>query len=81
MVPASTLTEAYTWLGVSVFAGIALGAPLGGVLTDQLGASASLWVSAAAGAGAGTVATLGRFSLDSHHGDPLARPPISRPEA
>ncbi|MGN6608617.1 MAG: MFS transporter [Jatrophihabitans sp.] len=41
-VPVDNLTEAYTWLGVSVFAGIAVGTAFGGVLVDRAGASAAL---------------------------------------
>jgi hypothetical protein len=50
VVPAWNLTEAYTWLGVSVFAGIAVGSAVGGTLIDNGGPSAALWASVAAGA-------------------------------
>ena len=50
VVPAPNLTEAYTWLGVSVFAGIAVGSAIGGALIDHNGPTAALWASVAAGA-------------------------------
>ncbi|MGY1668886.1 MFS transporter [Geodermatophilus sp. SYSU D00696] len=49
VVLAPNLTEAYTWLGVSVFAGIALGSAVGGALIDHGGPGAALWASAGAG--------------------------------
>jgi MFS family permease len=71
VVPARALTEAYTWLGVSVFAGIAIGSAAGGALVDQFGAGTALWASVAAGAAAGAVATIGRQAL---------HPPTARDE-
>jgi MFS family permease len=63
LVPANAVTEAYTWLGVTVFAGIAVGAPIGGVLVDHHGARAALWAGVLAGAGAAALATTGRRAL------------------
>ena len=54
--PAEAITEAYTWLSVTVFAGIAVGATLGGVLIDHGGAPSALWAAAGAGALATTAA-------------------------
>ncbi|WP_141233891.1 hypothetical protein [Geodermatophilus saharensis] len=48
--PAPDLTEAYTWLGVSVFAGIALGPAAGGALIDHGGPGVALRASVGAGA-------------------------------
>jgi len=63
VVPARAVTEAYTWLGVTIFAGIALGTPLGGALIDHLGAYAALWAATAAGAAAVIAAITGRHHL------------------
>ncbi|MGY1695879.1 MFS transporter [Geodermatophilus sp. SYSU D00814] len=49
VVPAPNLTEAYTWLGVGVFAGIALGSAVGGALIDHGGPGAALWAAVGAG--------------------------------
>ncbi|WP_433304828.1 MFS transporter [Actinoplanes sp. CA-030573] len=58
--PAEAITEAYTWLSVTVFAGIAVGATLGGVLIDHGGAPGALWAAAGAGVLATTAAAIGR---------------------
>lgn len=58
--PAEVITEAYTWLSVTVFAGIAVGATLGGVLIDHGGAWSALWAAAGAGFLATTAAATGR---------------------
>jgi MFS family permease len=50
VVPTNAVTEAYTWLGVIIFAGAAVGAPIAGVLIDRHGGQAALWASTAAGA-------------------------------
>ena len=63
VVPAPAVTEAYTWLGVAVFAGIALGSPLGGALVDHQGAGAALWVAVVAGTAAAAVTVTGRHRL------------------
>ncbi|MFI6132908.1 MFS transporter [Micromonospora sp. NPDC051141] len=63
VVPAHAATEAYTWLGVTIFAGIAVGAPLGGTLIDRLGADAALWAATGAGVVALTAAVIGRRRL------------------
>lgn len=63
VVPGHAVTEGYTWLGVTIFAGIAVGAPLGGILIDNLGAHAALWAATAAGVAALTAAVTGRARL------------------
>jgi predicted MFS family arabinose efflux permease len=50
------VTEANTWLGVAVLAGIAIGSPLGGVIVDHTGAAASLWAGVLPGAVAAAIA-------------------------
>ncbi|MFB9238439.1 MFS transporter [Plantactinospora siamensis] len=57
--PAEAITEAYTWVSVTVFAGIAVGATLGGVLIDHRDASSALWAAAVAGVLATTAAAIG----------------------
>jgi len=57
VVPHDAITEAYTWLSVAVFAGIAVGSPIGGLLIDRLGASCSLMASIGAGTLAAVLAT------------------------
>lgn len=64
VVPTNAVTEAYTWLVVAVFAGIAVGSAVAGVLIDQVGAAAALWASVAAGIAAAALATTGRRWLD-----------------
>jgi MFS family permease len=49
VVPANAMTEAYTWLGVIIFAGAAVGSPIAGVLIDHHGGQAALWASTVAG--------------------------------
>ncbi|MDP9026480.1 MAG: MFS transporter, partial [Actinomycetota bacterium] len=49
LVSSRSRTEAFTWLSVIIFAGIAVGSPVAGVLSDRLGPPAAL--AAAAGAG------------------------------
>lgn len=63
LVPTRAVTEAYTWLQISVFAGIAVGSPLGGTLIDHAGAATSLWASVAAGAVAAVIAITGNGAL------------------
>ena len=60
MVPAHAITEAYTWLSVTVFAGIAVGSSVGGVLIDHVGAAGALWAAVGAGVLATTAAAIGR---------------------
>ena len=79
VVPPAAVTEAYTWLSVTIFAGIAVGSPLGGILIDHHGAQASLWASSVAGAAAVAVTTLGRRYLSrdraaSRPGEAVASP-------
>ncbi|WP_143145080.1 MFS transporter [Streptomyces humi] len=63
VVSAHAVTEAYTWLGVSVFAGIAVGVSAGGVLVDGAGGVAALWAATGAGIVAAVVAVSGRRRL------------------
>ena len=67
LVPAAVaptaVTEAYTWLTVSVFAGIAVGAPIAGALIDHAGGQAALNASIAAGAATALIALLGYRTL------------------
>lgn len=63
LVPAEHVTEAYTWLGVGVFAGIAVGAAAGGALIDQVGHIGSFCAAVAAAALAALLPTLGRHRL------------------
>jgi predicted MFS family arabinose efflux permease len=63
VVPAPNLTEAYTWLGVSVFVGIAAGTAAAGLLVDHHGAGAALWASAVAGALVAVLPVAGRRFL------------------
>ena len=60
VVPANAVTEAYTWLGVIIFAGAAVGSPIAGALIDHHGGRAALWASTAAGALAVLAAIAGR---------------------
>lgn len=60
VVPAHTVTEAYTWLVVAIFAGIAVGSAVAGVLIDLFGAGTALWASVLAGIAAAALATTGR---------------------
>jgi predicted MFS family arabinose efflux permease len=60
VVPASAVTEAYTWLGVIIFAGAAVGSPIAGALIDHHGGRAALWASTVAGALALLAAIVGR---------------------
>jgi len=57
VVPRDAITEAYTWLSVAVFAGIAVGSPLGGVIIDRVGPSVCLTASIVAGTVAAVLAT------------------------
>lgn len=63
VVPAHAVTEAYTWLGVTVFAGVAVGSPLGGALIDRFGADAAMWAATVAGAAALLAAVIGSRHL------------------
>jgi MFS family permease len=69
-VPAHAVTEAYTWLGVTIFAGIAIGAPLGGVLVDHASPPAALWGATGAGILASIAAATGRRRLYGSSWDP-----------
>jgi predicted MFS family arabinose efflux permease len=60
VVPASAVTEAYTWLGVIIFAGAAVGSPIAGALIDHHGGQAALWAATVAGALAMLAAIAGR---------------------
>jgi MFS family permease len=54
--PPGAITEAYTWLGSSLFGGAAIGSAIGGVLIAQIGPWAGFMAAgAAAAAAAGTV--------------------------
>jgi predicted MFS family arabinose efflux permease len=57
VVPHDAIAEAYTWLSVAVFAGIAVGSPLGGVIIDRFGPSVCLTASIVAGTVAAVLAT------------------------
>lgn len=50
LAPDGAVTEAYTWLGSSLFTGAALGAALGGVLVERVGAPAAFLAAALAAA-------------------------------
>ena len=67
LVPASVsptaVTEAYTWLTVSIFAGIAVGAPIAGAIIDHTSGQAALGASIAAGAVTALTALLGHRTL------------------
>ncbi|HEU5266240.1 MAG TPA: hypothetical protein VFU35_06045, partial [Jatrophihabitans sp.] len=63
VVPLAAVTEAYTWLGVTVFAGIAIGSPAAGALIDHTRAGTALWASVLAGTAAVAVATVGQRAL------------------
>ncbi len=67
LVPASVsptaVTEAYTWLTVSIFAGIAVGAPIAGAIIDHASGQAALAASIAAGAVTALTALLGHRAL------------------
>lgn len=67
VVPASAVTEAYTWLGVIIFAGAAVGSPIAGALIDHHGGHAALWASTVAGAIALLAAIAGRRWLSAPH--------------
>ncbi len=60
VVPAHAVTEAYTWLVVAVFAGVAVGSATAGVLIDQFDARAALWASLVAGIAVAALAIAGR---------------------
>ena len=60
VVPARTVTEAYTWLVVAVFAGMAVGSAAAGVLIDKSGARAALCASVIAGIAVALLAAAGR---------------------
>jgi MFS family permease len=60
VVPANAVTEAYTWLGVIIFAGAAVGSPVAGALIDHYGGAAALWASIAAGVLALLAVAIGR---------------------
>ncbi len=51
-----TVTEAFTWLGSGIFAGIAIGGAVGGILISGVGVDASFAASGVAGAVAALVA-------------------------
>ncbi|MET7950098.1 MFS transporter [Micromonospora sp. NPDC005324] len=72
VIPGHAVTEAYTWLGVTIPAGIAVGAPIGGALIDTTGADAALWAATGAGVVALAAAFAGRHHLST---TPAATPP------
>jgi MFS family permease len=57
------VTEAYTWLSVILFAGIAVGSALAGALVDASGPPAGLLAATAAAAGAMLATALGHGAL------------------
>jgi len=57
VVPRNALTEAYTWLSVTLFAGIAVGSALAGALVDRSGPVGGL-LAATAAAGCAVLATV-----------------------
>ena len=59
VVPSSVVTEAYTWLTVTVLAGMATGSMLSGAIVDAAGASAGLLASIAAAGCAVLLTVLG----------------------
>ena len=59
VVPSGVVTEAYTWLSVTLFAGVAVGSTLAGVLVDASGPSAGLLAGTGAAAGAVLATVLG----------------------
>jgi hypothetical protein len=59
VVPRAVVTEAYTWVGVMVFAGIAIGSTLSGVLVDSGGGRAGLLAAITAAACALLITVLG----------------------
>ncbi|MFD9705859.1 MFS transporter [Lentzea sp. NPDC059081] len=75
VVPAHVVTEAYTWLGVTVFAGIAIGAPSGGALVDRFGAAGAFWAATGAGVVALLAAVLGGRLLRTTAPSPGDLPP------
>jgi MFS family permease len=75
VVPANAVTEAYTWLGVIIFAGAAVGSPIAGILIDHHGGQAALWASTAAGALALLAVIAGRRWLERATEPPTAEPP------
>ena len=64
-VPPTAVTEAYTWLTVSIFAGIAVGAPMAGAIIDHASGQAALAASVAAGAVTALTALLGHRTLSA----------------
>jgi MFS family permease len=58
-VPRRVVTEAYTWLSVTLFAGVAVGSTVSGALADGTGASAGVLASTGAAACAVLAAILG----------------------
>jgi MFS family permease len=63
VVPAGEVTEAYTWLNVIVFAGIAAGSTASGLVVDAAGPEAALRTAAVAAAAAPAAPALGRRAL------------------
>ena len=63
IVPQRRLTEAYTWLSVAIFAGVAAGAPVAGLLVDGRGTQAPLWAAAVVASAAAVAAATGQRSL------------------
>lgn len=69
VVPRAVVTEAYTWLSVTIFAGIAVGSAVAGALVDGSGAAAGLLASTVAAACAMLATVVGYRRL--------ARPPAA----
>jgi predicted MFS family arabinose efflux permease len=63
VVPGHVVTEAYTWVNVIAFAGIAVGSALAGALVDASGPTAGLLAATAAAAGAMLATALGHGAL------------------
>jgi MFS family permease len=63
VVPSRVVTEAYTWLSVILFAGVAVGSTLAGTIVDHAGASTALEASTAAAACALLATVLGYRKL------------------
>jgi len=64
LAPRGTVTEAYTWLGSSLFTGAALGAAVGGALIEHVGVGGAFIAAAAAAAIAATTVRLRTPTLD-----------------
>ncbi|MBB3677684.1 MFS transporter [Modestobacter versicolor] len=63
LVPRSTVTEAFTWIGTSLALGVAVGASVAGKIVDHAGANASFVVATVSAAAATVVVALGQRRL------------------